>query len=102
MKKRAVRLHEVSVTRVTIQLSPRATAGMAVGAEVAQPQPASIVTARMRTEGHHGVDGLWASVGRRHRIGSPRRWHLSMGGVVFTRGAMRSLRKTLEGFGFVG
>src|SRR5262249_26892258 len=36
MPERAVRLQEVAVTRATVQLAPQATAGMAVGVEVAE------------------------------------------------------------------
>ena len=34
----------------TVELTPRATVGMAVGAQVAQPQPAAVVTVRMRAK----------------------------------------------------
>jgi hypothetical protein len=38
----------------------RATAGMAVGAEVAKAQPALVITARMGTKMHRGGDVTWA------------------------------------------
>src|SRR5215470_9042894 len=97
MQDRAVRLQKVSFTSATVQLSPQATAGMAVGAEVAQPQPAAIGTARMGAKMPRGIDGTRASVGRRHRIGSPWRQCFGIMRIVFTRGAMRTLRQPLEG-----
>ena len=36
MKEHTVRLQEVAVTRATVQLAPRAAAGMPVGAQVAK------------------------------------------------------------------
>src|SRR5262249_3146591 len=91
---------KVAVTRAAVQLAPRAAAGMPVGADVAKPQPAAIVTARMRTEMHRGVDGTRASVARRHRLGTCRRWRLRMGGGVFTGGTIGAVREAFEGFGF--
>jgi hypothetical protein len=63
MKKRAGRLQKVSLTSATVQLSPRATAGMAIGASGAQPQPAAISTAHRRAEVPRGVHDTRASVG---------------------------------------
>src|SRR6266702_7353320 len=53
-------------------------------------------------EVHRGVDHTRASVGWWHRLGSHRRQPLGMVGVVCTRGAMRALRESLEGFGVGG
>src|SRR5262249_23074421 len=97
MQARAVRLQNVSVTRAPRHLAPRAPAGMAVGAEGAQPQPAALVTARMGATRPRGIDGTRASVRRRHRIGSPWRQCFGMMGIVFTRSAMRVLRKPSAG-----
>jgi hypothetical protein len=48
---------------------------MAVGAQVAQPHPAAVVTARMRTKVPRGVHRAGAAVRGGHRIGpSRRRW----------------------------
>src|SRR5262252_179523 len=102
MEERAVRLQKVSFTSATIQLAPQATARMAIRAEVPQPQPALIITARMGTKMHRSIDRARASMGRRHRIGAPRRRHWRMGRVVFTGSTMGLVRQTLEGFGLLG
>ena len=73
MEQGAVMLGKVAFAGRTVALTPRATAGMAVGAQVAQPQPAAVGTARMRTKVPRGVDGPGAAVGRGHRLGSYRR-----------------------------
>jgi hypothetical protein len=72
---------------------------MAVGAEVAQAQPASVVTAVMRTEVHRSVNHTRASVGSGHgvRPSGWRRW--GMVGLVFTCSARRTLGETRKGFG---
>jgi len=49
MKDRAMGFEEVALTTAAIQLSPRATAGMTVGADIAQPEPAAIATVRIGT-----------------------------------------------------
>src|SRR5262245_36040208 len=46
-----------------------------------------------------GIDGTWASVRRRHRLGSPGRRGRGMVDRVCTRGTVRCLRQALEGFG---
>ena len=56
----------------------------------------------MRAEVPRGVDGTWASVGRRHRLGSLWRRYLGMLRVVGTRGAMGTLREACKRFRFVG
>jgi hypothetical protein len=68
MQERTVRFQKVAVTRAPEQLSPRAAAGLAVGAEVAKPSPALVVTAGMGTKMPRGIDGTRASVGRRHGV----------------------------------
>ncbi len=50
MQERAMGLEEVTLTTATIQLSPGATTGMPVGADIAQPEPAAIATVRIGTE----------------------------------------------------
>src|SRR6266566_5114998 len=56
-----------------------------VGAEIAQPQPAAIVTAVVGTKMHRGLNDTRASVGRRHRIRSHGRPVLGMGCLVLTQ-----------------
>jgi hypothetical protein len=50
MKDRAMGLEEVAPATAAIQLAPGATTGMTVGADIAQPEPATIATVRIRTE----------------------------------------------------
>jgi hypothetical protein len=73
MKDRAVRLIEVPATRDTLKLSPGLTTGMAIGPQVAQPEPAVVRTIRVGTEVGLCIDGTLASPresdGRRWRPG---------------------------------
>src|SRR4029450_5035878 len=55
MKDRPMMLWKVAIAGRTVQLAPRATTGMAVGAQVTEPQPAAIATASMGTEVSGGV-----------------------------------------------
>ena len=50
VKERAMMLGKVALARGTLELAPGATTGMAIGAQVAQPEPAAIATARMGAE----------------------------------------------------
>src|SRR5262249_30968781 len=50
MEQGPVMLGKVAFAGRTVELSPRATTGMAVGAQVTEPQPAAIATASMGTE----------------------------------------------------
>src|SRR5919198_85327 len=102
MQERAVRFQKVSVTSATVQLAPQAPAGVAVGADVAEPEPAAIVAAGMGTEVHRGVDGTRTSLGRCHGVGSSWRLRLGMGSIVCAQSAMRSLGETHKEFGGVG
>lgn len=75
---------------------------MAIGAEVAQPQPAVLGTARMRTKVQRGVADTRAAGERRHGGGSSWRLRLGMVGLVDAQRAMRSLGETHKRFGLVG
>src|SRR2546426_530709 len=55
MQRRAVGLLEIAPAARAIQLAPRATAGMPIGTDIAQPHPALIRTVRMRAEVPRGV-----------------------------------------------
>src|SRR5262249_15681615 len=68
MEERPVGLQKVPFAGRTVELTPRATAGMAVSAQVAQPQPAAIATASMGTEVSGGVHRARATVRRGHRL----------------------------------
>src|SRR5919202_2527840 len=73
MKDRAMMLGKVAFARSAVELSPRTATGMAVGTEVAQPPPAAIATACMRTKAHRGVHRPGAAVRGGHGIGPSRR-----------------------------
>src|SRR5262249_60641359 len=73
MEQGAMMLWKVALIGRTVELTPRATVGMAVGAQVAQPHPAAVVTARMRAKVPRGVDGPGPSVGRGDWRGAYRR-----------------------------
>ena len=102
MEDRTVRFQQIAAAQRAVKLTPGAAAGMAIGTPVAQPQPAVIVTAFMGAKVQRGINHTGAPVGRGHGVGASWRLRLRVVGIVFTRGAMRSLRQTLEGFGFVG
>ena len=61
MKNRPMRFKEVALTLAAIELSPGASAGMTVGPEVAQAEPAAIATVGSWTELLGGVDLTLAS-----------------------------------------
>src|SRR6266481_5640533 len=63
----AVGLLEIASTAAAMQLAPRATAGMPVGSDIAQPYPAAIATVGIGTEMVGGVD----LARRRQRLGWP-------------------------------
>src|SRR5215510_1564777 len=71
MEQGAVMLGKVPFAGRTVELTPLPPAGMAIGAQVAQPQPAAVVTVDMGAKVHRGVDRTGTAVGRGHRIG----WH---------------------------
>ena len=64
MKDRAVRLRKIARAGDTLQLAPGLTAGMAVGADVAAPEPAVIGAIVIWTKVLRGVDGASASPGK--------------------------------------
>jgi len=61
-------LRKVAVAGGTAELTPRPPVGMAIGAQVAQPDPASMVTGGMGTKGPRGVDLPRASVAASARV----------------------------------
>jgi hypothetical protein len=79
-----------------VELPPRATAGMAVGAQVAQPQPAAVGTARMRTKVPRGVHRAGAAVGRGQRIGSYRRRWRGMRRFLVAQDTERLVRQAAK------
>jgi hypothetical protein len=85
MKDRPVGLLELAMTRHTLELPPRLTAGMPIGTDVATSRPAGIGTVRARTKLLLGVDGALASA----RGGDQRWWG--------TRGLRRGISRLFPG-----
>jgi hypothetical protein len=98
----AMGLQKVALTRDTVELAPGAAAGMTVGAEIAQPEPAPIVTIAVRTKVPRSVDLTGTPVGRCHGSGRHRRKRFGRRSVLFTQGAMGLVRQAFERFGLVG
>src|SRR5262245_49592200 len=63
MKERAVMFGKVALARGAVQLPPGAAIGMAIGPQVAQPEPAAIVTTGVGTKVHGGIHRPGAPVG---------------------------------------
>src|SRR5262249_16178088 len=96
MEQGAVMLWKGAFAGRTVALPPLPPAGMAVGAQVAQPQPAAVSTGRMRTQVPRGVDGPGASVGRGQRLGSYRRRWRGLRRVLVTQGTERLARQAAK------
>ena len=75
---------------------------MAIGAEIAPPQPAAIATARMGTEMLRGVHAAGPAGRRGHRLRWRRRRLGGLCGFLLTPGALRSLGQASKRFGFLG
>jgi hypothetical protein len=75
---------------------------MAVGAQVAQPQPAAIVTGRMRAKMPGGIHRMRTPIRWGHWIGAHRRRWRGMCGLVCTQGARGLLGQTRKRFGLDG
>jgi len=102
MKDRAVRFQDIAATGSAVQLAPRSTIGMAIGAQVPKTDPAPIITTRMGAEVRGGVDLAWAAVGCRHRLGGHGRGRLGTGSILCTGGTVRFVGQSCKGFGLVG
>src|SRR5262252_7416030 len=95
-------LEKGALARGTLELAPRAATGMAIGAQVAQPQPAAIGTADMGTEVVRGVHGTGMAVGRRHGIGPYRRRWRSLHGLWLTPRTVGLVREAHKRCGCAG
>ena len=102
MQEGAVCFEKVAVAGGAVELTPRATVGMTVGAEVAQAQPAAIATATMGTEVHRGIDLTRTALGQDDRGGWQRRGRLGMGRHVLTEDTMRLVREAGKQCGLSG
>jgi len=102
MKDRAMGFEEVALTTAAIQRSPRATAGMTVGTNIAQPEPATIATVGIGTEMVGGVDLAPASSRRDDTRGrGTGRLTAGLDGL-FTSVAVGLAGKTRKRFGLLG
>src|SRR5882724_6789403 len=103
MKHCAVGLLEITTATSAMQLSPGAAAGMAVGADIPLPYPASVSTVRMRAKVPRGVHLVPAATCR----GDRRRWsqrelnHGRLGGLL-TGGTGRLMSEASKRFRFIG
>jgi hypothetical protein len=61
MEDRAVGFITIPLARYTLKLPPGLTTGMAVGADIAQAEPAAIGTIRIGTEMPRRIDGALAA-----------------------------------------
>jgi hypothetical protein len=67
-----MRLQKVTSARSAVELTPGAPTEMAIGPQVAKPQPTVIITAVMRAKVLRGVNLTRSSVRRRHGVGPHR------------------------------
>src|SRR2546427_12802391 len=74
MKRCAMGLQHIPLTLAAIQLSPRATVGMTIRTEIAEPHPTPIRTVRIGAELLRGVH-----VARASPTGGNRRWRRRRG-----------------------
>src|SRR5262245_37272922 len=102
MKNRPVMFGKIAFARGAVELSPGAATGMAVGTEVAQPEPAAIVTTSVGTEVPRGLHHPGASVRWGHRVRPLRRRWSRLIGFLFTQRTVRLVRQARKGFGLVG
>src|SRR5262245_65738007 len=92
MKNRPVMFGKIAFARGAVELSPGAATGMAVGTEVAQPEPAAIVTTSVGTEVPRGLHHPGASVRWGHRVRPLRRRWSRLIGFLFTQRTVRLVR----------
>src|SRR5215813_7956703 len=102
MKEGAMRLQKVAVAGCAVELSPGATTGMAIGAEVSQAQPAAIVTGGMRTEMPRGVNLTGAAGGRKYRIRPHRGLWRGVRCCLHAQGTRGLMGETRERLGLLG
>ena len=88
---------KVALARGAVQLPPGAAIRMAIGAEIAQPEPAAIVTIGVGTKVHRGIHRPGASGRWRHGIGPWRALEASRGSLAHTE-HRRLVRQPLERF----
>src|SRR5215831_12708737 len=102
MKQRAMGLEKIAFAGETLELPPGAAIGMAIGAQIVQPQPAAIVTRGVGTKVHRGVHGPGAAGRERHGSGPWRgRWSRLVE-LLLTQHTVRLVRQARERCGLGG
>jgi hypothetical protein len=96
-----MRLHKVALTGRAVELAPGAAVRMAIGAQIAQTEPASVVTTGMRTKMPGGIDRTRVSVRRGHRVGRYRKRRLGRCGLSLTQGTVGLVRQARKRCGRV-
>src|SRR5256885_5379176 len=99
MEDRAMMFGKVALARGAVQLPPGAAAGMAIGAQIVQPQPAAIVTVAVGTKVHRRLHRPGAAVRERQGIGPDRRRWIGLPGLLVTQHTVRLVGQALERFG---
>src|SRR2546430_16406330 len=85
MQEGAMSFEKVAPTAAAIELSPGATAGMPVGRDIAQAEPAAIGTMEIGTEMLRSVDLAPAATGRDQRRGRGAGGVPGRGGALWPR-----------------
>src|SRR5215471_10134132 len=102
MEDRPVVFGEIPRARGALELAPGATIGMAIGPQIAPPQPAAIATASMGAEVLRGLHGARPAGRRGHRLGWRRRRLVGLCSFSLTQGALRALGQARKRLGFLG
>src|SRR5207248_10946216 len=98
MKDRPMMLRKVAFARVEVELSPGTATGMAVGTEVAQPEPAAIAAIAVGTKMPRRIHRPGAAVRERQGIGPDRRRCMGLLGCLLTQVTVRIVCQALECF----
>src|SRR5258706_14102915 len=91
MEDRPVVLGDIPLARGALEWAPGPAIGIAIGAQIAPPEPAAIATASMGAEVLRGIYGGRPSEARGHRLGGRRGGLVGVGGFWLPPGASRSL-----------
>jgi hypothetical protein len=98
----AMMLRKGAVAGGPVAWAPGAPTGMAVGAQIAPPEPAAIATACLGTKVPRGVHHAGAALGRGHRC----RWHwrrrVRRRGVLLAQGPRGLVRQAHKRGGLAG
>src|SRR4030095_5680992 len=95
----AMMFGKIAVARGAVKLPPGAAAGVAIGAQIVQPQPAAIVTMAVGTKVHRRLHRPGAAVRERHGSGPDRRRSIGLPSRLVTQHTVRLVGQALERFG---